>query len=117
AWTGILDDVLAVRTETRVLALEQPGRRTIRVDAEKLAEGFADRSVEVLRGHLTRILHERTAGIEYRFGDSIAALAEDTTGVDVTFAGGRPPSLRPGGRGRRAPVGRAAARVRRAAPA
>lgn len=53
AWTGILDDVLAVRTETRVLALEQPGRRTIRVDAEKLAEGFADRSVEVLRGHLT----------------------------------------------------------------
>jgi len=88
AWTGILDDVLAVRTETRVLALEQPGRRTIRVDAEKLAEGFADRSVEVLRGHLTRILHERTAGIEYRFGDSIAALAEDATGVDVTFAGG-----------------------------
>ncbi|GGS10936.1 FAD-dependent oxidoreductase [Streptomyces aureoverticillatus] len=42
--------------------------------------------VEIFRGDLSKILHERTRdGVEYVFGDSIASLTEDSEGVDVTF--------------------------------
>ncbi|MEU1529814.1 FAD-dependent monooxygenase [Streptomyces fagopyri] len=43
--------------------------------------------LEVLIDELIEILHDRTAktGVEYRFGDSITALAPYDDGVDVTF--------------------------------
>jgi 2-polyprenyl-6-methoxyphenol hydroxylase-like FAD-dependent oxidoreductase len=45
--------------------------------------------VEVLRGDLCSLLHERTrATAEYRFGDHIVALDNRDDGVDVTFASG-----------------------------
>ncbi|MET7969030.1 FAD-dependent monooxygenase [Micromonospora sp. NPDC005305] len=44
--------------------------------------------VEVMRGDLARLLVEATGDVEYRFGDSIAALEPAAGGVDVTFAGG-----------------------------
>src|SRR4051794_8303258 len=45
--------------------------------------------IEILRGDLSRVLHEDTRdGVEYLFGDRIAELAQDADGVDVTFAGG-----------------------------
>ncbi|GAA1106018.1 FAD-dependent monooxygenase [Tsukamurella strandjordii] len=45
--------------------------------------------IEILRGDLSRVLYEDTRGrVDYRFGDRIAALEQDTSGVDVSFAGG-----------------------------
>lgn len=45
--------------------------------------------VEILRGDLARVLYEATrAQVRYRFGDSVAALAQHDPGVDVTFASG-----------------------------
>ncbi|OZM80846.1 FAD-dependent monooxygenase [Pseudonocardia sp. MH-G8] len=45
--------------------------------------------IEILRGDLSRVLYDDTRdGVEYVFGDRIAALTQDADGVDVTFAGG-----------------------------
>jgi 2-polyprenyl-6-methoxyphenol hydroxylase-like FAD-dependent oxidoreductase len=45
--------------------------------------------IEILRGDLSRVLHDDTRdGVEYVFGDQIAELAQDADGVDVAFAGG-----------------------------
>jgi 2-polyprenyl-6-methoxyphenol hydroxylase-like FAD-dependent oxidoreductase len=44
--------------------------------------------IEILRGDLSRVLHDDTRdGVEYVFGDQIAELAQDADGVDVAFAG------------------------------
>ncbi|MFD6068357.1 MULTISPECIES: FAD-dependent monooxygenase [Amycolatopsis] len=52
---------------------------------------FTGGDVEIRRGDLTRILHERTErDCEYVFGDSIASLTETADGVDVTFERGAP---------------------------
>lgn len=45
---------------------------------------------EIMRGELARILYAATQpGVEYMFGDSIAALEQDDAGVEVRFAQGR----------------------------
>ncbi|MEV0387760.1 FAD-dependent monooxygenase [Nonomuraea sp. NPDC050643] len=45
--------------------------------------------IEILRGDLSRVLHDDTRdGVEYVFGDRIAELSQDADGVDVLFAGG-----------------------------
>lgn len=45
--------------------------------------------IEILRGDLSQVLYDDTRdGVEYLFGDRIAELIQDDTGVDVTFAGG-----------------------------
>jgi 2-polyprenyl-6-methoxyphenol hydroxylase-like FAD-dependent oxidoreductase len=45
--------------------------------------------IEILRGDLSRVLHDDTRdGVEYIFGDRIAELTQGADGVDVAFAGG-----------------------------
>jgi 2-polyprenyl-6-methoxyphenol hydroxylase-like FAD-dependent oxidoreductase len=45
--------------------------------------------VEIMRGDLSEILYGATKNeVEYLFGDSIQAMAQDDDGVDVTFASG-----------------------------
>jgi 2-polyprenyl-6-methoxyphenol hydroxylase-like FAD-dependent oxidoreductase len=45
--------------------------------------------IEILRGDLSRVLHDDTRdSVEYLFGDRIAELSQDTDGVDVVFEGG-----------------------------
>ncbi|WP_346623284.1 FAD-dependent monooxygenase [Blastococcus montanus] len=45
--------------------------------------------IEILRGELSRVIHEATAAdVDYLFGDHIAALEDRSDGVDVTFASG-----------------------------
>ena len=45
--------------------------------------------IEILRGDLAVLLHEATrANVEYRFGDTVLALDDTGTGVDVAFASG-----------------------------
>ncbi|MGW5785818.1 FAD-dependent monooxygenase [Streptomyces sp. NPDC003757] len=60
---------------------------TFRADDEG-GDGFiAD--IEILRGDLSRLLHDDTRDrVEYVFGDRIAELSQDADGVDVVFAGG-----------------------------
>ncbi|MFG2502684.1 FAD-dependent monooxygenase [Streptomyces sp. NPDC048441] len=74
------------------------GRQTV-VDADDkecvdLPAFMMSGDVEIFRGDLSKILHERTSAgtdsVEYVFGDSIASLTEDSEGVDVTFDHGAP---------------------------
>ncbi|MDQ0474212.1 FAD-dependent monooxygenase [Labrys wisconsinensis] len=71
--------------------LDSEGRRVARVDIATLRSSIAPKDMEVARGDLARILHEASAGdADYVFGESITALAQDETGVDVTFERSRP---------------------------
>jgi 2-polyprenyl-6-methoxyphenol hydroxylase-like FAD-dependent oxidoreductase len=54
-----------------------------------LPASFASGEIEIMRGDLARILYETTKdGMDYRFGDAIAALDQQADGVDVTFRSG-----------------------------
>jgi 2-polyprenyl-6-methoxyphenol hydroxylase-like FAD-dependent oxidoreductase len=54
-----------------------------------LPAAFMSGEVEIQRGDLAQLLHERTRDdAEYIFGDSITGLAQDARGVDVTFERG-----------------------------
>ncbi|MEU4314724.1 FAD-dependent monooxygenase [Nocardia sp. NPDC024068] len=88
---GLVPRLRAANTDTSVLRYERPGRSAIEVDLRDFSAAFADeRHLEIMRGELAAILHEATgSGVEYRFGDSIATLAQDPRGVDVTFDSGR----------------------------
>src|SRR5689334_15892138 len=87
---GLDAAVRAARTETA-------GAYTVDVDGNVLETFRADddggdgyiSEIEILRGDLSRVLHDDTRdGVEYVFGDRIAALTQDADGVDVTFEGG-----------------------------
>ena len=87
---GLDAAVRAARTETA-------GAYTVDADGNVLETHRADdhggdgyiAEIEILRGDLSRILHEDTrAGVEYVFGDRIAEVTQDADGVDVAFAGG-----------------------------
>lgn len=88
---GLLPRLRAVSVETSALRYERPGGSPIEVDLRDISEAFADdRHLEIMRGELAAILQEATADrVDYRFGDSIAALAEDDAGINVTFESGR----------------------------
>lgn len=87
---GLDAAVRAARTDTA-------GAYTVDVDGNVLETYRADddggdgyiSEIEILRGDLSRVLHEDTRdGVEYVFGDRIAELVQDADGVDVAFAGG-----------------------------
>src|SRR5690349_23214888 len=87
---GLDAAVRAARTETA-------GAYTVDVDGTVLETYRADddggdgyiSEIEILRGDLSRVLHDDTRdGVEYVFGDRIAELTQDADGVDVTFASG-----------------------------
>ncbi|ADB31546.1 monooxygenase FAD-binding protein [Kribbella flavida DSM 17836] len=83
---GLADRIHEARTRTRWLSMERYGKPPVDVDLDKLSAGLSDQHVEILRGELTSILYDATrAGVDYRFGDSIASLHDDGDGVDVTF--------------------------------
>jgi 2-polyprenyl-6-methoxyphenol hydroxylase-like FAD-dependent oxidoreductase len=87
---GLDDAVRAARTETA-------GAQTVDADGNVLetfraedhgGDGYIS-EIEILRGDLSRVLHDDTRdGVEYLFGDRIAELTQDADGVDVAFAGG-----------------------------
>src|SRR3954447_15818946 len=87
---GLDAAVRAARTRTA-------GAYTVDADGNVLETFRADddggdgyiAEIEILRGDLSRVLHDDTRdGVEYVFGDRIAELTQDMDGVDVTFAGG-----------------------------
>ncbi|MFF0345953.1 FAD-dependent monooxygenase [Kribbella sp. NPDC004875] len=64
------------------------GRRSAAMAAELLDGAGPVAEIEILRGDLAEILTAATAEVEYLYGDSVAELEQDATGVDVTFASG-----------------------------
>ncbi|GII57700.1 FAD-dependent oxidoreductase [Planotetraspora thailandica] len=84
---GIWDEVHLRRTgKTDLRIVDEHDRPRATIPAE-----FTGGDVEILRGDLGTLLHERTADTcAYVFGDHITAMDETPSGVDVTFAC-RPP--------------------------
>jgi len=83
---GLHDAVHAARTDVQGGSyVDGAGRAVVTFDGATI--GFrCDDDLEILRSDLARILYERThADVEYLFGDSITALAEDDDGVTVSF--------------------------------
>ena len=76
---GVLDRIEARRTNTDTLTLTREGvERRIDVDVRRIMSVMSGRHVEIMRDDLSEIFYEATRDdVEYVFGDSIAALAED----------------------------------------
>ena len=86
---GCWDEIEAARTRLDAMTVERFGERPVEVDLSRMYAGISSRHVEILRGELTRILYGASRdSAEYVFGDSIASLADDGAGVDVTFESG-----------------------------
>ncbi|MFI5730750.1 FAD-dependent monooxygenase [Kribbella sp. NPDC051587] len=64
------------------------GSRAAAMPVEMLDGTGPVAEIEILRGDLAGILADATSEVEYLYGDSIAQLDQDATGVDVTFASG-----------------------------
>lgn len=79
---GIADEVRENETGMgEQVVIDAGGRPLVTLPA-----AFASGEVEILRGDLSRILHDRTRhDAEYVFGDRVSALDDDAGGVQVTF--------------------------------
>ena len=83
----ILPEVQRVQVRTGATTIVDRANRKI----ASLPDGFTSGEIEILRGDLARILYEATrSSAEYIFDDSIAALRQNESGVEVTFSRGRP---------------------------
>ncbi|GAB3816428.1 FAD-dependent monooxygenase [Kribbella italica] len=82
---GILDAVRERRTGTTDTVFVDENDEQLMV----MSGDFTGGDLEILRGDLSEILYERTAGdCEYLFGDSISALTDTEDGVEVAFEHG-----------------------------
>ncbi|MEV6301665.1 FAD-dependent monooxygenase [Actinoplanes sp. NPDC051861] len=72
----------------QVTYVRRDGRKIASLPADLLMGRRGD-DLEIMRGDLSRIFHDATADVEYRFGDAIAALDDGADGVGVTFESGR----------------------------
>jgi 2-polyprenyl-6-methoxyphenol hydroxylase-like FAD-dependent oxidoreductase len=83
---GLLADIRQASTAMQgATFVNSAGKRLATMDAD-LFGGRTGDDVEVMRGDLSRLLYEATrADVEYLFGDSITALTETATGVEVVF--------------------------------
>ena len=88
----LLEPLRAMRTRMHGMSmLDGDGNELMRSTEYAPSSGRLDSDdIEVLREDLTGLLAERTADVEYVYGDSIAALHQDRDGVDVTFERGAP---------------------------
>jgi 2-polyprenyl-6-methoxyphenol hydroxylase-like FAD-dependent oxidoreductase len=88
---GLLPAIRAARVHTEgIEVVNAHGRRTASFPVEVYAEP-GGRDVELERADLVNLLFSASKDdADYRFNDSIATLAQDEQGVDVTFVHGRP---------------------------
>jgi 2-polyprenyl-6-methoxyphenol hydroxylase-like FAD-dependent oxidoreductase len=83
----LLEQVRARQTHLRSLRYVDDGGRPVASMPPAIFAG----DVEILRGDLAAILYQATRGdTEYIFGDSVTGLAQDGSGVHVTFEQGAP---------------------------
>ncbi|MCR6484152.1 FAD-dependent monooxygenase [Amycolatopsis sp. OK19-0408] len=87
---GLDAAVRAARTDTAgAYVVDADGKVLETFSAEDDGGDGYISEIEILRGDLSRVLHEDTRDtVEYVFGDRIAELAQDADGVDVGFEGG-----------------------------
>ena len=97
---GVARDVIermGLAATVRAACTDTAGAHAVDADGNVLQTFHADddggdgfiADIEILRGDLSKVLYEATAGdVEYRFGDYVVDLAQDSDGVDVVFAGG-----------------------------
>ncbi|MFC9815679.1 FAD-dependent monooxygenase [Streptomyces virginiae] len=88
---GLLEEASRARTRMRGMSiLDADGNEVDRSTESTFSSGRLDsEDIELLRDDLVRMVHEHTrTGVEYLFGDTITALAQDETGVRVDFAHG-----------------------------
>ncbi|MFJ9844121.1 FAD-dependent monooxygenase [Kitasatospora sp. NPDC101155] len=83
---GLMERARALCVEQRGIALvDRRGRLTARMPVELFeGEGIVS-EIEILRGDLADLLRQATDDVEYRYDDSVTALAEDAEGVTVRF--------------------------------
>jgi 2-polyprenyl-6-methoxyphenol hydroxylase-like FAD-dependent oxidoreductase len=87
----LLPKLQAAHIDTRKLTfVDANGTPIAVVSPEGLSGGVSGRDIELPRGALSALLYEkaRNEEIHYRFSDSIDALQDDGTGVDVHFKSG-----------------------------
>ncbi|ASU83832.1 hypothetical protein CDO52_14495 [Nocardiopsis gilva YIM 90087] len=90
---GLLEEVSDVRTRFRGQSVLDADGNEVERSTEMTYSGgrFDSGDIELMRDDLTRLLHGKTRdGVEYLFGDSIASLTEDASGVRVEFEQGGP---------------------------
>ena len=87
---GLEQAVRDHNTGERGIAWVDGANRTVgRIDLDGAAGDGPTAELEVLRGDLARLLYDATAArCTTRFGDRVAALAHEATGVRVTFDSG-----------------------------
>lgn len=87
---GLEEAVLAAGTDEKgIRFVDDQGRTLAEFSAGTDDTGGATAEVEILRGELAKLLVAAGGDdVQYVFGDSIAAMRQDTAGVEVTFAGG-----------------------------
>jgi 2-polyprenyl-6-methoxyphenol hydroxylase-like FAD-dependent oxidoreductase len=85
---GLYDEMVAKHYRHVPVALLSPGgRRLTTVDIGRLANDESSGDVEITRGVLSEILYRASRDrVSYVFGDSITALTQTDTGVDVVFS-------------------------------
>ncbi|NYI89936.1 2-polyprenyl-6-methoxyphenol hydroxylase-like FAD-dependent oxidoreductase [Amycolatopsis endophytica] len=90
---GLLDEIRARHTGVvGVAAVDERNRRLYEWGAQLSGDsGGIIADIEILRGDLGQLFHDASRdGVEYLFGDAIAALDSRDDGVDVRFdSGGR----------------------------
>ncbi|WP_433824680.1 FAD-dependent monooxygenase [Actinoplanes sp. CA-015351] len=72
---GLLAEVEAARTRNDTITLLRYGKKPITVETADLAAGISARHVEIMRGTLAGLLHDRTRkDVDYRFGTVITEI-------------------------------------------
>jgi 2-polyprenyl-6-methoxyphenol hydroxylase-like FAD-dependent oxidoreductase len=89
---GLLPALRQAHVDTRRSTfVDSDGRVLFRMTPDEFTGSPEGRDVELPRGDLARLLHERTRDdVEYLFEDSITALDQDVDGVHVTFRNAQP---------------------------
>jgi 2-polyprenyl-6-methoxyphenol hydroxylase-like FAD-dependent oxidoreductase len=87
---GVLADVEAMATGTDIIEAYREGHdRRYVIEIGRLMSAVSDRHVEIMRDDLSQILYDACGDrVDFRFGESIAQIAEHTAGVDVAFESG-----------------------------
>jgi 2-polyprenyl-6-methoxyphenol hydroxylase-like FAD-dependent oxidoreductase len=88
---GLLSQLQEAHIDTRKLTfVDATGAPIAAISPEAMSGGVSGRDIELPRGALTSLLYEQTrnGAIRYRFSDSIDALEDDGTSVDVHFKDG-----------------------------
>jgi len=84
---GVMERLREAATDATALSfVNRSGRQVGRVDMRALRQAAGSREVELPRTSLAAILYQAARdSAEFRFGDTMTALSQDSGGVDVTF--------------------------------